>query len=316
MLACRVVRQKCNLKFKIFELMAILVDKNTKALIQGITGRSGTQVCQMLQAYGTKVLAGVRPGKGGEEVSGVPVYDTVKEALSVHPEINTSMIYVPPGFVFDAALEAIETKISLIHIFTEKVPIHDSTKIFALSKKNNVRVVGPASIGIISSGLAKIGSIGGFENRGFEKGGTGVVSKSGGMCSEIANLLSRFGFGQSTVVGIGGDMIACTNFVDVLELFEEDKETKAVVLFGEVGGTYEEEAAEYIKSRKFTKPAVAYIAGRFVEKLPQGTPLGHAGAMVEQDRGTWESKIESLKKAGVKVAERLEDLPQLLRKVL
>jgi succinyl-CoA synthetase alpha subunit len=296
--------------------MAILVDRNTRVLIQGITGRSGTQVCQILQSYNTKVVAGVRPGKGGEEVLGVPVYNTVVEAKVNHPEINTSLIYVPPGFVQDAAFEAIEAKIPLIHIFTERVPIHDSAKIFALSKKNNVRVVGPASIGIISPGVAKIGSIGGFENHGFKRGEIGVVSKSGGMCSEIASLLTRAGFGQSTVVGIGGDMIACTNFVDTLELFEKDRKTESIVLFGEVGGTYEEEAAEYIKSGKFTKPVVAYIAGRFVEKLPQGTPLGHAGAMIEQGRGTWESKVKSLKKAGVKIAEKLEDIPKLLEKVL
>lgn len=307
--------------------MAILVDQNTRVLIQGITGRAGTIACKMLLAYRTKVLAGVRPGKGGEEVHGVPVYNTVCEAIDHYPETNTTMIYVPPGFVFEAASEAIEAlsspsydrrgKIPLIHIFTEKVPIHDSSKILVLARENGVRVVGPASIGIISPEQAKIGSIGGFEpDRVFKKGAVGVVSKSGGMCSEIANILSKRGFGQSTVVGIGGDMLACTNFVEVLELFQKDRETRAVVLFGEVGGTYEEEAAEYIKSDKFKKPICAYIAGKFIEKLPQGTPLGHAGAMIEQDRGTWESKVKSLKLAGVKVAEKLEDLPKLLGKIL
>lgn len=297
--------------------MAILVDQKTKALIQGITGRSGTQVCQMLQQYGTKVLAGVRPGKGGEKVEGVPVYNTVKEALAYHSEINATMIYVPPGFVLDAALEAIEAGIPLIHIFTEKVPIHDSAKIFAMSRQKKVRVVGPASVGIISPGIAKIGSIGGFDpNRVFKKGSIGVISKSGGMCSEIANILSQSGFGQSTVVGIGGDMIACTNFVDCLELFQRDQDTQAVVMFGEVGGTYEEEAAGYIKEGKFTKPSVAYIAGRFVEKLPQGTSLGHAGALIEQGRGSWQSKVQSLKEAGVKVAETLEDLPKLIKSLI
>lgn len=303
--------------------MAILIDQNTRFLIQGITGRAGNQVCEMLQKYGTKVVAGVRPGKGGEAVLGVPVYDSVVQALKAHPEINASLIYVPPGFVLDAATEAIEAlpagrqgRMPLIHIFTEKVPIADSAKIFAKAQDRGVRILGPASIGAISPNLAKIGSIGGFENRGFKKGQVGVISKSGGMCSEIANLMTASGFGQSTVVGIGGDVIIGTNFVDCLELFEKDSQTKAVVLFGEVGGTYEEEAADFIKAGKFTKPVVAYIAGRFIGRLPQGTPLGHAGAMIEGNRGTWESKVEAFLKAGVKVAKKLEDVPKMLKEVL
>lgn len=306
--------------------MAILIDQNTRVLVQGITGRSGTQVTEMLQKYKTKVLAGVRPGKGGEAVLGVPVYNTVAEALSAHPEINTSLIYVPPGFVLDAAFEAIgalsspsygrQGKMPLIHIFTEKVPTLDSAKIYAKGKETGVRVLGPASIGAISPSLSKIGSIGGTENRGFKKGDIGMISKSGGMCSELANILVSAGFGQSTVIGIGGDVIIGTNFVDCLELFEKDSETAAVVLFGEVGGTYEEEAADFIKNGKFSKPVVAYIAGRFVEKLPTGTPLGHAGAMIEIGRGSWQSKVEAFEKTGVKVAEKLEDLPKLLKKAL
>ncbi|MBI4057852.1 CoA-binding protein [Candidatus Microgenomates bacterium] len=296
--------------------MAILVDHTTRVLIQGITGRSGTQVCEMLQKYNTKVIAGVRPGKGGEEVLGVPVYNSVQEAVSKHIDINASLIYVPPGFVLDATFEALEAGIPLLHIFTEKVPILDSAKIFAKAQEKNARVLGPASIGALSPGLGKIGSIGGFENRGFEKGEIGIVSKSGGMCSEIANILARAGFGQSTVVGIGGDMIACTNFVDLLELFEKDDQTKTVVLFGEVGGTYEEEAAEFIRQGKLSKPVVAYIAGRFINTLPQGTALGHAGAMIEGDKGTWESKVTSLKDAGVQVAQTLEDIPVLLKEEL
>ncbi|HEY5600818.1 MAG TPA: CoA-binding protein [Patescibacteria group bacterium] len=296
--------------------MAILVDKNTKVLIQGITGYAGEQVCEMLQNYDTQVIAGVRPGKGGEKVRGVSVYNTVTEALKTHSEVNTSLIYVPPGFVLDAALEAIEAKIPLIHIFTEKVPILDSAKIYSKAKEVGVRVIGPAAIGVISPGLGKIGSVGGLENRGLTRGNIGVISKSGGMSSEIANTLSRAGLGQSTVVGIGGDIIACSNYVDILKLFKDDKETKAVVLFGEVGGTYEEEAAEYLKSFGFDKPVVAYIGGKFVGFLPQGTALGHAGAMIEQGRGTWESKVNSLKSAKVKVAETIEDLPKLLKESL
>lgn len=296
--------------------MAILVDKNTKVLIQGITGRSGTQVCEMLQKYNTRVVVGVRPGKGGEKILGVPVYNNVVEALNNHPQINTSLIYVPPGFVLAAASEALEAKISLIHIFTERVPIHDIAKIFAKAKESGMRVVGPSSIGIISPDKAKIGSVGGFENRGFTAGPIGVISKSGGMISEIVNILTRSGLGQSTVVGIGGDVIACTNFVDVLALFEKDKETKAVVFFGEVGGTYEEEVAEFIKKGKFRKPVVAYIAGRFVGQLAEGTALGHAGAMIEQGRGTWESKVKNLKEADVKIAQKLEEIPKLLKESL
>ena len=296
--------------------MAILVDQNTKVLIQGITGRAGTQVCEMLQKYNTKVVAGVRPGKGGEEVLGVPVYNTVAQAVENHPEINTSLIYVPPGFVLDAAIEAIEARIALIHIFTEKIPVLDSAKIFAASKTASVKILGPASIGAISPNLAKIGSIGGFENRGFKKGSVSVISKSGGMCSEIANLLTNSGFGQSTVVGIGGDVIIGTNFVDCLELFERDGETKGVVLFGEVGGTYEEEVAKLVKNSQIKKPIVAFIAGEFTQKLPSDVQFGHAGAIIEGKRGLPSEKRRILRESGVYVADDFDEIPTILKKII
>ncbi|MBI2406008.1 MAG: succinate--CoA ligase subunit alpha [Candidatus Harrisonbacteria bacterium] len=300
--------------------MAILINKQTRALIQGITGNEGSRACKEMLAYGTQVVAGVTPGKGGQNIEGVPVYNTVYEALEKHPEINTSLITVPAAFVKDAALEAIDARIPLIDILTEHVPTADAAYIVAAARHNtvsNVRVVGPSSVGIISPGLAKIGSIGSGEvKKVFTPGPIGVISKSGGMTAEISATLTRAKLGQSTVVGIGGDAIIGSDFVDLLELFEKDSETKAVVLFGEVGGTYEELVADYIRRKKFTKPVVALVAGKFTETLPQGTVLGHAGAIVSKGRGSYASKVAALTKVGVMVADILDGVPWMLKKVL
>lgn len=297
--------------------MSILIDENTVALIQGITGRAGTSVTKMMLGYGTKVAAGVTPGKGGENVEGVPVYDTVAEALAEHPEINTSLVYVPPVGAKDAAFEAIDAGIKLVHIFTEKVPIQDAAEIFARARMKGVRVVGPASVGIISPGKAKIGSIGGNSpERVFQKGSIGIISKSGGMSSEISWLLKQSGLGQSTVVGIGGDVIACTNMADLMLEFEKDKDTEAVVIFGEIGGMYEHQAAKLISEGKFTKPVVAFISGRFAEYINTESALGHAGAIIEGGKDTRQSKVEALKKVGVKIAEVPDEIPEILRGVL
>jgi len=258
--------------------MAILINKSTRVLIQGITGTEGSRACREMLSYGTKadsagspqVVAGVTPGKGGQQVEGVPVYNSIKEALEKHPNINASLIAVPAKFIKDAAREAIFCKIPLVDILTEHVAVQDCATIYSWARKNGVAVVGPSSVGIISPGEAKLGAIGSSEIKDvFTPGYVGVISKSGGMTAEISSILSRAGIGQSTVVGIGGDQIVGSDFVDILKLFKNDNETKAVVIFGEVGGTYEEQMAEYILREQFNKPVIAIIAGKFSEKLPK-----------------------------------------------
>lgn len=293
--------------------MAILVTEKTRVLIQGITGKEGSKVALQMRNYGTKVLAGVTPGKDGLEVHGIPVYNTVAEALENHLGINTSFIAVPSLSAFGAMKEAIESKIPLINVLTEHIPIADSAKAIALAKQVQVKIVGPSSIGIISPGIGKVGSIGGDDPRGvFSKGSVGVISKSGGMASETAWILTKNGIGQSTAIGIGGDVLIGTSFADLLEDFQKDPQTKAVVIFGEIGGTYEEEAAELIKSGKFSKKVVAFVSGLFAESLPSGTKLGHAGAIVYGEKGSYKSKIESLKSAGVAIAKTPDEIPELL----
>lgn len=294
--------------------MAILVTQSTKVLIQGITGKEGSKVALQMRNYGTKVLAGVTPGKGGQEVHGIPVYNTITEALENHPGINTSFISVPNFAAYGAMEEAIAAKIPLINVLTEHIPIADTAKSIALARKNGVKIVGPSSIGIISPGVGKVGSIGGDDPRGvYSKGSVGVISKSGGMASEVSWILTKNGIGQSTVIGIGGDILVGSTFADLLEEFEKDEQTKAVVIFGEIGGTYEEEAAELIKSGKFTKKVVAFVSGLFAETLPQGTKLGHAGAIVYGEKGSYKSKINSLKDAGVTIAKTPDEIPNLLK---
>jgi succinyl-CoA synthetase alpha subunit len=297
--------------------MSILINKNTKVLIQGITGAEGSRACREMIEYGTKILAGVRPGASGEFVEGVPVYDTVEEALKHYPQINTSLIIVPAKNVKDAALESIFAGVPLINILTEYVPPIDSSIIVAWARKYKTRIVGPSSIGIISPGKSKVGSIGSAEIRHvFKKGSIGVISKSGGMTAELAVVLGKEGLGESTVVGIGADTICGSDFVDILELFEKDKQTKAVVIFGEVGGVSEERVAEYVKKKKIKKPIVALIGGKFTHLLPSGTVLGHAGAIVSHGKGGYNSKIKALKESGIVLAQTPEEIPFLLKKML
>ena len=296
--------------------MAILVDKNTRILIQGITGRSGIQVASELLDYGMKVVGGVTPGKGGQVVDSVPVFNSIKEAILEVGEIDVSMVYVPPQMARDAAMEAIDAKIPLVHIFVEKIPVFDVAQVLAKAKRNNVRVLGPASVGVISPGEGKIGSIGGPNpDNVFSKGPVGVISKSGGMCSELAMLISNAGLGQSTVVGIGGDLLTGTSFSDLLLMFEQDSQTKAAVAFGEVGGSAEVEAAKLISQKKFTKPFVVFLAGKFAEKLPKDTSLGHAGAIVGLE-ATMAEKIKILKDVGAIIAENFEDIPKIIKRAI
>lgn len=288
--------------------MSILIDQNTKYIIQGITGKEGQRAAEFMLAAGSIIIGGVRPGKAGEEIEGIKVFDTVEEAIGSGVasqrllENTCSVLTVPPQFVKDAAKEAIDAGIPLIVPIAEGVPVHDTAWIYAYATEKGSRIIGPNTVGLISPGQSKAGVIGGLYNRVFSPGPVGLISKSGGMTSETARLLTQAGIGQSTCINIGGDRMIGTDFVDCLSLFEADEQTKAVVMFGEIGGRYEEEAAEFIKREKFNKPVVAFITGQFAEKW-RDMPLGHAGAIIEGSQGTRRSKVQALESAGVKVVD-------------
>jgi succinyl-CoA synthetase alpha subunit len=296
--------------------MSILIDEDTKVLVQGITGREASEKVPEMIEYGTDVVAGVTPGKAGEEVAGVPVYDTVKEALGEHPEINTSLIYVPPFAARDAAMEAMENNIELLNIITERIPTKDAWEIYEKAEKKDITVVGPTSVGIITPGEAKLGPIGGNEpKKVYKPGKVGVISKSGGMTTETSWVIRQAGFGISTAAGLGGDVIAGTTFEDALKMFEEDDQTEAVVMYGELGGTYEEKAAELLESGEFTKPLIAFIAGKFTEEMPS-KKYGHAGAIIRGERGTPTGKEKALEEAGAHVVEVHHKIGEKLNEVL
>ena len=293
--------------------MGILIDRSTTILVQGITGREASFFTRESLDYGARVVAGVTPGKGGQEVYGIPVYDCVKNALRNH-RIDAGVVSVPPFAVRDAALEAVENGIPLLVIMTERVPRRDVAALLHFARENGTRVIGPNSLGLISPGESKLGAVGGnVENtlRTFTQGPVGVMSRSGGMTSEFANLLGQEGLGQSTCVSIGGDPLIGSTFQDLFPLFEEDKQTRAVALFCEPGGIMEEEFARFYSSRTDAKPVVAFIAGRFADRMP-GTRFGHAAVIVEGDRGSTRKKRALMKKAGVHVAERLSDVPKII----
>lgn len=293
--------------------MAFLVRDTTRLLIQGVTGKEGQRALEWAQLYGVSVPAGVTPGKGGETVLGVPVYNSVEEAIANHPEINTTSIYAPPPFVKSAALEALRAGLKLLHIIAEEVPSSDTAAILQAARLAGARVVGPSSIGIISPGQAKIGSIGGEDNSQFSPGPVAVLSKSGGMSSEIALLLTRHGYGQSTVVGLGGNVLIGTTYADLVEEIENDPQTKAVVVIGEIGGSYEEDLAKALQSRELHKPYIGFISGRFAETLPKGMSFGHAGAIVDAKVGTREGKIAALKEAGVQIVDNPSAIIDVLK---
>lgn len=282
--------------------MSIIIDENTHIIIQGITGTQGSYHTKKMLEYGVKIVAGVTPGKGNNEVHGVPVYDTVSKAVSLY-KVDFSMIMVPAPFVLGAAVEAIENKIPTILILTEHVPVHDTMVIKALAEKNGVRVIGPNTMGIIAPGKTKAGVMPVFLYG--EGGKVAIVSRSGTLCHESASNLTYHGIGVSLVLGIGGDPIIGTSFVDALKLLKDDPDTEAVVLIGEIGGSREEEAAEYLKSVDYGKQVFAFIAGRY---SPPGRKMGHAGAIIEKGVGTASSKLEKLAAAGVIVTGSIEDL--------
>lgn len=286
--------------------MSILADKNTKVIVQGITGREGRFQTKLMVEYGTQVVGGVRAGKGGEWVEGVPVFDTVHLAVEA-TGANCAIIYVPGPGAADAMYEAIDAEVPLVVCITDPVPVMEMMKIKEyLKSKKKTRLIGPNCPGLLTPGQAKIGIIPGYVAR---PGNVGIVSKSGTLTYEVINSLTEAGMGQSTCIGIGGDPVPGTNFIEILEMFENDPETEKVVLIGEIGGRAEIDAAEYIK-KHMTKPVASFIAGA---SAPPGTRMGHAGAIVEGGEGSAEDKMNALRAAGVRVAENPEEIPNLLK---
>lgn len=287
----------------------ILIDKDSKVVVQGITGSEGSfHTAQMLE-YGTKVVAGVTPGKGGQTTdSGVPIFNTVKEA-AVQVGANTSVIFVPPPFAADAIMEAVDAELKLVICITEGIPTADMVKVHDYMAGKNTRLVGPNCPGVISPGMGKVGIMPGFIH---QTGKVGVISRSGTLTYEAVHQLSSRGIGQSTCIGIGGDPIIGSNFIDLLQLFNEDEGTDAVVMIGEIGGNAEEEAAAWAKQH-FTKPIVAFIAGT---TAPPGRRMGHAGAIISGGKGTAADKIAALKAAGIAVSESPAGIGELMEQQL
>jgi len=289
--------------------MGIFVDRGTKAVVWGITGTQGSFHTKLMLEYGTKIVAGVTPGKGGQEVHGVPVYDTGEEALDKH-DANASIIFVPAPFASDAAFEALEAQLKTIVIITEHIPIRDAIQVMNRAHQQGAVVIGPNTPGILTIGECKLGIM---PAHVFKQGVVGIASRSGTLTYEIATGLTVRDLGQSTCIGLGGDPIVGLSFVDVLKRFEKDEQTQAVALIGEIGGNFEELAAEFVSTENYSKPVVAFVAGR---TAPPGKRMGHAGAIIMGKTGTAASKIEAFEKAGVKVAEKPSDVAKLFVKKL
>jgi succinyl-CoA synthetase alpha subunit len=285
----------------------IILDRDTKCIVQGITGKQGSFHTKSMLEYGTQIVAGTSPGKGGQEFEGVPVYNSIGEILEDN-DVKASIIFIPAPFAKDAAFEAI-SQLDLVVIITEHIPVHDAMQIVQYAKKNNCNVIGPNTPGIITPGVGKLGIM---PTNIFNPGNIGIVSRSGTLTYEIASQITRAGFGQSTCLGIGGDPVVGLDFAEVLQMFEEDPDTTAMVMIGEIGGNAEENAADYI-ANNINKPVVAYIAGL---TAPVGKRMGHAGAIIEGDSGTAQSKINALESAGVQVAKQPSHIVNIMKKFL
>lgn len=285
----------------------IILDENTKCIVQGITGKQGSFHTQGMLDYDTKIVAGTSPGKGGQKFGEITVYNSIAEARE-ELDINASIIFVPAPFAKDAAFEAI-SQLDLAVIITEHIPVHDSMEIVEYARQNDTIVVGPNTPGIITPGVGKLGIM---PTHIFQEGNIGIVSRSGTLTYEVAHQITHAGMGQSTCLGIGGDPIVGMDFADVLQMFEDDKNTDAMVMIGEIGGNAEEKAAEFIAER-IQKPVIAYIAG---VTAPPGKRMGHAGAIIEGESGTAASKIKALKTAGVQVAGRPSEIAELVKDIL
>ncbi len=288
--------------------MTVLVDAETRVVVQGITGHQGTVHTRQMKAFGTQVVAGVTPGKAGTEVEGVPVFDSVRDAVG-RTRANAACIFVPAPYAKDALLETVDAGIPLVTIVTEHIPFHDMLVMYHYARSRGTRIIGPNCPGIAAPGKAKVGII---PNVVFRPGRVGVISRSGTLTYEIVNGIKEHGLGQSTCIGLGGDPVVGTSFVDALPFFEKDPETDVLVLVGEIGGTAEEDAAEYIHGH-FSKPVVAYIAGR---SAPPGKRMGHAGAIITRGRGTAETKLAALQKAGARVARFPYEIPGMVAEIV
>lgn len=296
--------------------MAILIDTSSRVLVQGITGREGMARTKLMKDYGTNVVAGVTPGRGGQEVHGVPVFNSVREAWDKAGPFDVSAVFVPAHLVKSGALEALEAGVGLLVLVPDRVPIWDVLEIARLARDKGARFVGPNTLGVLSPGRAVCGMIGGTAERArewFKAGPVGVSSRSGGMTSSLAYYLSREGIGQSTIIHVGGDAVVGLSHPEVLELFEKDPETRAVAMFGEIGTTQEERVAELIEQKRFTKPLIAFIGGKAAKS---GTRFSHAGAIVEGTRGSYETKVRRLREAGAHVVDTIFDIPGLARRIL
>lgn len=296
--------------------MAILIDRGKKVLVQGITGREGRVRTRLMIDYGTNVVAGTTPGKGGVDVHGVPVYDAVSEAVRNHGDIDVSVIFVPAPLVKDAALEAIDAGVGLVVLIPDRVPVYDVLEIVREAEEKGTTFVGPNTLGVLTPGQASLGMIGGraaAAREWFMEGPVGVASRSGGITSSMAYYLTRAGIGQSTIVHVGGDPIIGLPLDRIVLRFQDDPATEAIVLFGEIGTSQEEKVADLIDQGRVTKPVVAYIGGK---AAVEGTRFSHAGAIIEGGRGTRVEKVQRLRTAGATVVENFDDIPRAAREIL
>jgi len=296
--------------------MSILIDQTKRVLVQGITGREGSRRTELMVGYGTNVVAGVTPGRGGQDVEGIPVFDTVEEAWKKVGRIDVSVLFIPAPLVKSGALEAIDAGVKLLVIVPDRVPIYDVLAIANRAKERDARFIGPNTLGVLSPGKAVVGMIGGraaSAKSWFFPGPVGISSRSGGITSSMAYYLAQEGIGATTLVHVGGDAVVGLPHPEVMKLYEEDPETKAVVMFGEIGTSQEERVADLIEEGAFTKPLVAYIGGKAAKS---GTRFSHAGAIVEGGRGTHEGKVQRLREVGATVVEGFMDLPKATKEVL
>jgi succinyl-CoA synthetase alpha subunit len=296
--------------------MSILIDQTKRVIVQGITGREGMTRAELMKNYGTQIVGGVTPGKGGEEVVGVPVYDTVQEAWEALGPIDVSVLFIPAPLVKSAAMEAIEAGVKLLVIVPDRVPIYDVLTVAALAKECGARFVGPNTLGVLSPDKAVVGMMGGraaSARAWFFPGPVGISSRSGGITSSMAYYLAQEGIGATTLVHVGGDAVVGLPHPEVMRLFEQDRETQAVVMFGEIGTSQEERVAEMIAEGQLTKPLVAFIGGKAAKS---GTRFSHAGAIVEGNRGTHAGKVRALKEAGAHVVDSFSELPGRTKEVL
>jgi len=298
--------------------MSILLTRDTRFIVQGITGREAVNLTRENLDYGARIVGGVTPGRAGRDVYGVPVYDCVRDVVAKHGPVEGSVVSVPPGFARDAVFEAIENGIRLIVVVTENIPRQEVAQMVELAGLRGARIIGPNCLGLISPGEGKMGGIGGpaaNTRQAYRKGHIGIMSRSGGMTTEIASTLSAGGFGQSTAVSIGGDAIIGTTYAELMPLFEADPETHAIAIYSEPGGRMEAELAEWVTAHRSRLPVVAFMAGRFMDEM-KGMRFGHAGTIVEGREDTTAAKIERMERAGISVAERIEQIPDLIRRRL